>query len=321
MPDINQWRRQLNKPSGNLTTNAPMPERLAEMLLEENHALKDELVFTEVSFPKLENDLDMIQGLNLLAGLQTKSGKQGCLTLFRAMRFPTYKRMHELVYEGGYTISNYEQERILDMYKRDDYLQKREAIKSDPQFWTQPQERVVHGLPLFSLVNDALQIHRAYRGEDDLAVIVALHIPHELFEMGRIKLVANTAIDLEYTNNDRDFEIHDFKRDGDMYEIDYSALRVRGIDLHEMYTRDLPLNSEEATALGITQDFYLLNIYRITDDFAMHELFQKTDLLKANRHFMHGFFGDQNIFGRRKSYYLPYKCQRIERREHATENN
>jgi len=311
--NIERWRKQLSEPSGNLTTNAPMPSQLVEKLLEENESLQDRLSFTEVSFPKLENDLDNTIGLNILAGLQQKSGKRGSLTLFRAMRFPTYKRMHELIYEGGYVVSNYEQERILDLYKSEEYIEQRESVKNDPIFWIQPQERVVHGLPLFALVNDALQIHRAYRGEDDLAVIVALHIPHELFEKRRIKLVANTAIDFDYTNGDRDFEICDFKKEDDIYEIDYCALRARGIDLHEMYTRDLPLDTTEIETLGITQDFYLLNIYRITDGKAMRELFHKTALLKANRYFMHGFFGDQNIFGRRKAHYLPYKCQKIER--------
>ncbi|MFA7302556.1 MAG: hypothetical protein WC030_02295 [Candidatus Paceibacterota bacterium] len=309
--DIEQWRKQLKELSGNLTTNTAMPPQLAEKLLEEDISLKEKLSFTEVTFPKFNGALDRVDGLQIIAGLQSKSGKPGCLTLFRAIRFPTYKRMHELVYEGGYVVSNYEQERILELYKDQEYIQKREEMRGDERFWTQPQERVVHGLPLFSLVNDALQIHRAYRGDDDLAVIVALHIPHELFEDRRIKLVANTAIDLDYQNGDRDFEIQDFKRDGDVYEIDYGALRARGIDLHEMYTRDLPLDPNDIETLGITQDFYLLNIYKITDYAAVTAIFNDTALLKSSRHFLHGFFGDQNIFGRRRSYYLPYKCQKI----------
>jgi hypothetical protein len=171
----------------------------------------------------------------------------------------------------------------------------------------------VHGLPLFSLVNDALQIHRAYRNEDDQMVIIAVHIPHELFESRKIRLITNTAIDLDYENGERDFEIKDFWKDNSAYEIDFEALRARGIDLHEMYTRDLPLDPKKAEELGITQDIFLLNIYRITDQAPIKTLFADTQTLKENKNFLHGFFGDQNIFGRRKTFYLPYKCQRVEK--------
>ncbi len=305
------WKKQLRELSENLTTNGAMPQHLADKLLEEDLSLKDKLSFTEVDSPKLGGKLDEVEGLNVLAGLQSKTHKEGCLTLFRAVRFPTYKRMHGLVYGGGYVVSNYEQERILEFYQDENYIQKRDSIKADDRFWTQPQERVVNGLPLFSLVNDALQIHRAYRGEDDQMVIIALHIPQKLIESRKIKLIANTAIDLDYTNDDRDFEIKDFWKDNGTYEIDFEALRARGIDLHEMYTRDLPLDSKEAKALGITQDFFLLDIYRIKDQDPINALFEDTKLLKENKYFLHGFFGDQNIFGRRKSCYLPYKCYKI----------
>lgn len=307
------WEKQLKELSQNLTTNGAMPQHLADKLLEEDLSLKDELSFVEVDFSKLGGKLDNVEGLNILAGLQGKTRKEGCLTLFRAVRFPTYKRMHGLVYGDGYVVSNYEQERILEFYQNEEYIQKRDGIKADDRFWTQPQERVVNGLPLFSLVNDALQIHRAYRGEYDRMVIIALHIPHKLFESGRIKLIANTAIDIDYTNDDRDFEIKDFWKDNGAYVIDFEALRARGIDLHEMYTRDLPLDAINGELLGITQDFFMLDIYRIVDQSSVNALFEDTELLKKNKHFLHGFFGDQNIFGRRKSYYLPYKCHKIEK--------
>lgn len=312
---MEEWRKQLKELSENLTTNGPMPEHLAAKLLEEDESLKEEMSFDEVSFPQLEGKLGAIQGMDILSGLQTKTRKEGCLTLFRAVRFPTYKRMHGLVYGGGYVVSNYEQERILEFYQGEDYVQKRTEIQSDERFWTQPQERVVNGLPLFALVNDALQIHRAYRGLDDRMAIIAVHIPHALFESGRIKLIANTAIDLAYTNDDRDFEIRDYWKEDGVYEIDYEALRARGIDLHEMYTRDLPLDPSQADSLGITQDYFLLNIYRITEQGPIKELFNDTALLKKNKYFLHGFFGDHNVFGRRKAYYLPYKCQRITQAE------
>jgi hypothetical protein len=212
-------------------------------------------------------------------------------------------------------MSNYEQERILECYKDEDYLQRRNDIKNDNRFWTQPQERVVHGLPLFCLANDALQIHRAYRGDADKVLIIAIHIPGELFDSGKIKLTANTAIDLDYSNADRDILIKDFKRDGNVYKIDFRALRTKGVDLHEMYTADLPLDFVGMEKLGITQEYFLLDIYKIKDsDAAIQNLFDDTQVLLENQYFMHGFFGDQNIFGRRKTYYLPYKCSRISKK-------
>lgn len=307
---INKWKKELNKPSGNLTTNQVMPEHLIEKLLEEDESLENKLKFEEINFPKLGKLLDDIKGLNILAGLQ-KYTRDGCVTLFRAARFPTYKRMYEAVYEKGYAISNYEQERILELYKDQEYLNKREQIMKDPLFWTQPQERVVHGLPLFCLVNDALQIHRAYRAEQDKVVMIAIHIPHELLESEKIKLIANPAIDLDYSNTEREFEIKDFTKANGTYEIDFAALRARGIDLQEMYTRDLPWELEEAEKLGINQDFFLLEIFRISDNSKIEKLRQDTEILKQNRYFLHGLFGDQNIFGRRTSEYLPGKCYKI----------
>ena len=311
---IEIWKKSLREPSGNLTTNRAMPEYLINKLLEEDAGLKDKLKFEKVNFSKLDKLLNEIEGLNILAGLQ-KLNKNGCLTLFREVRFPTFKRMYTVAYERGYAISNYEQERILEFYKDNNYSEKREQIKKDPLFWTQPQERVVHGLSLFCLVNDALQIHRAYRAEEDKVVMIAIYIPHKLLESRKVKLISNPAIDLDYDNKERDFEIKDFIKANGAYEIDFRALRMRGIDLQEMYTDDLPWQISEAEKLGITRDFFLLDIYKIKDFSKINKLKEETGLLKNSRYFLHGFFGDQNIFGRRMSEYLPYKCLKISKNE------
>lgn len=312
--NIENWKEQLKKPSGNLTTNQAMPAFLINKLLEENVSLKDKLKFSEVDFPKHKGLLNEIVGLDILAGLQSLSIKN-CLTLFRAIRFPTYKRLYEAIYNHGFAILNYEQERILDLYKNENYINQRGQIKNNPLFWTQPQERVVKGLPVFCLANDTLQIHRAFRADDDLVIMVAIHIPHELLEKRKIRLVANPAIDLDYDNDERDFEIRDFVKANGAYNIDFKALRVRGIDLHEMYTNDLPWDIEEAKKIGVEQVFFLLNIRKITDYSKIKELKETTELLKSNAYFLHGFFGDQNIFGRRSSKYLPYKCQKLSKNE------
>ena len=307
---IEQWNEQLKKPSGNLTTNQAMPDFLIKKLLEEDLSLKDKIEFSEMDFPKFDGLLGEIDGLNILAGLQSFT-KEGNLTLFRAIRFPTYKRIYEAVYHHGFAILNYEQERILDLYKKPEYIKQRNEIKDNPLFWTQPQERVVKGLPLFYLLNDALQIHRAFRLNDDLVVMAAVHIPHELLESRKVRLITNPAIDLEYDNEERDFEIKDFVKTNGSYSIDFKALRTRGIDLHEMYTNDLPWDIEKARKIGVEQDLFLLNINKITDYSKIKNLKENTDLLKVNAYFLHGFFGDQNIFGRRQSFYLPTQCNKI----------
>jgi hypothetical protein len=310
---LENWRAQMAELSGNLTTNNAMPQWIADKLLEEDASLKEKLSFEEIHFPLIEGKLDTIKGLEIVAGLQNKT-KQDCMTLFRAVRFPTFKRMHEMMYEHGCSISNYEQERITTLYAETTYIEKREALKSDPLFHIQPQERVVPGIPLFALANDALQIHRAYRGLEDMLAMCAIHIPEELVTSQEIKLIANTAIDLNHDTNERDFEIRDFRKKNGKIEINFSSLRVRGIDLHEMYTKDLPLGVKEMEARGINTEYFLLNIARITDETRMNEIFSDTDVLKKNEYFMHGFFGDQNIFGRRRSQYLPTKCQSIKKR-------
>ncbi len=308
---IEKWKKQLKELSGNLTTNHPMPQRLIDKLLEEDSSLKDKLVFEEVNFPKLDNGIFELQGLDILAGLQ-KLQKSDCVTLFRAMRMPTYKRIYNMVYEHGCSFSNFEQDRILDLYHEPDYLTKREEIKKDARFWTQPQERVVHGLPVFALINDTLQIHRAYRGQEDQIAIAVIHIPYTLINSEKIQLMANAAIDLDYHNDDRDFPIKDFVKEDNYYRINYGALRTRGIELHEMYTRDLPMDIKSAQELGIEQEFYLLDVYKV-DETQVKSLRLELDnqILKEHEFFLHGFFGDQNIFGRRSSEYLPSKCYRI----------
>lgn len=310
---IEQWRSQLHEHSGNLTTNQSMPEVLIDQILEEDESLKEQLSLEEIHFPKLEGKLDTVEGLHIIAGLQQQS-RDGYMTVFRGVRFPTYKRMYNLVHERGFSISNYEQARILALYENPDYIEKRNVLKSDPRFWTQPQERVVPGLPVFTLANDALQIHRAFRGIDDLAALCAIHIPHELIESRKVTLVTNTAIDINSDTNERDFEIHDFKNTNGKLEIDQDALRARGIDLYEMYARNLPYNLKEMKEQGIDQECFLLNISQITERARLNELFGDTQLLIDNEWFLHGLFGDQNIFGRRKTEHLPYKCQSIKQR-------
>jgi hypothetical protein len=213
----------------------------------------------------------------------------------------------------GCAIPNYEQERILELYNSQKYQAKRNKIKKDKNFWVVPQERVVPGLPMFALVNDALQIHHAFRGKKDKVAMIVIHIPYKLFGK-KIKLIANPAIDLDYDNRERDCEITDFiKNGGGVVDFDYNTLRARGIDLHEVFAKNLPWTLNEMNELGISQEFFLLDIYEIQekDKKITNKLFADSNLLNKNQYFLHGFFGDQNIFARRESKYLPSKCQKI----------
>ena len=308
-----QWRTQLNENSGNLTTNAPMPSWIIDKLLEDDESATNKIAIDAVTFPELEGALGKVNGLHIIKALQEKN-RSGYLTVFRAIRFPTNKRLLSLLSEG-FIVSNYEQERILELYKDENYIQQRTKNQNDERFWTQPQERVVHGIPVFALVNDALQIHRAFRGAEDKVAIAAIHIPREHLENGKIKLIANTAIDLDYQNADRDIPVRDFREKSGIFEIDYAAMRARGVDLHEMYSQDLPLSKAESDALGIEQEFYLLDIYEIDSLEPMNSLEADTKLLRENKHFLHGLFGDQNIFGRRKAKYLPSRCYSLKLKE------
>src|SRR5579863_5246795 len=125
---LEKWREQLSQLSNNLTTNEVMPSFIVEKILEEDISLNDKLAFEEINFPKLLPPLDKINGLHILAGLQNMT-KPGSLTLFRAVRFPTYKRMFEVMSHSGYAISNYEQERILNLYQKPEYIERRREIQ------------------------------------------------------------------------------------------------------------------------------------------------------------------------------------------------
>ncbi len=310
---LNRWEQSTKELSGNLTTNNHLPIEIKNKLLYENKDLISDLHFEESSLKPLCPELNSIKGLNIISNLQ-KLKKKDHLTVYRTIRFPTIARIHETVHNQGLSIPNYEQERILQLYENREYLKKRAIQKKDQRFITQPQERVVDGLPVFNLVNDALQIHQAYRNEQDRVLLIGIHIPYKLIESESIELIANTAIDLDYNNDEQDFKITEFQKKETEVIIDYSTLRVQGIDLHEMYIKGLPFNLEEHSFLGLEQRFFLLDIYK-TNIFDRRQNTIETEILKKNEYFMHGIFGDQNVFGRNTSKYLPINCYEVKKNE------
>lgn len=115
---------------------------------------------------------------------------------------------------------------------------------------------------------------------------------------------------MDYDNCERDFRINDFQKKDNSYAPDYKALRVRGIDLHEMYFKNLPFDLEGHKLLGIEQRFFLVDIYRIDlHNSRIRNL--SIEVLKEHEYFLHGIFGDQNIFGRGVTRHLPFQCHEV----------
>ncbi|MFH1770164.1 MAG: hypothetical protein ABH828_01265 [archaeon] len=309
------WTEESSKLSGNLTSNSSLPKDISDRLFSDDNF--DKKYFKSITSQKIEplkfnNELNYITGLDILAELQNLS-KPNNLTLFRAIRFPTPKRLSELVNEKGFSQENYEQERLQRLYSDKEYLLLREQIKNNALFNFQPQERIVEGLPAFSLVNDAIQIHRAYRSNVDRVAIAVGFFPKELFEEGIFELYANTAIDFERQNDSRDFKITDFKQGPKGSTIiDYSSLRVRGIDVFETFLRKAPTNMSDMNKLGVKQSFYVLDIYNAKNyNVNFDSISQNSKLLKENEWFLHGFLGDHSLLGRDKAKYIPFNCYEI----------
>jgi hypothetical protein len=313
---IEIWKRTMNCNSYNLTSNAPLPQHIRAQLLHENKKLENDLVFTEKIFPTTSIELDRIVEydapyFNILAGLQSEK-KADNLTFFRAIRFPTINRIWPTVVGYGMSMSNKEQERLRWLYTSPEYINERSNIQANSNFWIQPQERIVDGLPIFVMANDALQIHHAYKGRIDKTLLVVAHIPFDIIKNKQLTLVANSAIDINCNSPENDVEITDFINRNNSPRIDYNSLHSKGIYLHELYIKGLPLALHEHQKLGIDQKFYLLETHSINiNESPFTDLFKNTELMNKNQYFLHGFFGDHNVFGRRPAKYLPHHCEEV----------
>jgi len=147
-----------------------------------------------------------------------------------------------------------------------------------------------------------------------MIAIVAIYIPYQLLKNKKVKLISNSAIDLDFDNEQRDVEIQNYIFKGGSVKIDPEPLMARGVDLQEMYAKNLPWNIKDCEKMGIKQDFFILDIYEVVNKNKIKKLFRDTDTLIKNKDFLHGFFGDQNIFGRRSSRYLPFRCFKINKK-------
>jgi hypothetical protein len=291
---LERWAKSTRSLPDSLTTKDYLPEDIRSRLLLEDASLEDRLVFEELPW----------KGLDILKNLQSRT-KRNCLTLYRAIRFPTFARTHETVTQYGLSMSNYEQERILAIYDDPNYREIRSGL--DSRFLV-PQERVIPGVPVFGLVNDAVQIHRAFRSDKDRVLITSIHIPKTQLDCN-IDLIANSAIDIDHRCDDRDYSIRRLvERDG-YYYIDYAHYRTLGLDIYEMYLQGVGYNMGEHNNLGIEQRFYLLDIEKINR--SLLKAIQEDPDLKKKQQYLRGFFGEQNIFGRRPATHLPLSCYEV----------
>lgn len=321
---IDIWKHIAEKPSGNYASNVPLASELLNKLME-NHISNDffysKVEITNAKFPKLENNLNQVHGLDILSGLH-KLYKKECLTVFRAVRFPTPRRILKMVEEVGISILNYEHDRLLQIYENPEYKAKRKNLLNDPLFSFIPQERIVPGLPIFFNVNDAIHIHRAYRNEIDLIGIIVAFIPVNLIKSDKVQFFSNYALVQNYSDSQGDKKISYFKhlKYNGQYIPYYSALNWEGNMVYEAYSKGIPHNLEDSTKLGIEQKFYLLNIYKPdinVNEKKINGIDLSSELQDNNLYFLYGFWGDDNIFMRRPSEYLPKACYEVKLRKNG----
>lgn len=316
----NSWSRMTTEPSGNYTSNLPLDKDLKNLLLKEEI---DDVSFNKLiklktlGFKSISDKINAIKGLNILSGLQELQ-KPNCVTVYRAIRFPTKDRIVSMVNNDGISTLNYEHQRLMRIYEAEDYKKKRTALKNDPRFSFQPQERVVPGLPIFFNVNDAVHIHRAYRGNNDIIVIVTAFIPYNLIQQNSIEIFSNDAIVENYSDAFGDKKINHFKQNSNGAFIPfYRALSMQGNQIYETYCKGIPQKIEECKDVNIEFKYFLLDLYKPKIDIhnkSINGINISDEIVKYKLPFLYGFWGDDNIFMRRASEFLPKKCYEITRK-------
>lgn len=315
---IDNWNKIAKIPSGNYASNLPLDEDLLNNLMENhisNEHFNKKVEINKIKFPKLERNLKKVVGLDILSGLH-KLYKKDCITVFRAIRFPTPRRIIQMVEEKGISMLNYEHDRLLKIYEDPDYRKKRQNLLNDPLFSFIPQERIVPGLPIFFNANDAIHIHRAYRNENDLIGIIVSFIPYNLIKTDSIEIYSNYALVQNFSDSQGDKKITYFKRlsHNGQYIPFYNALNWEGNMVYEAYSKGIPKNIADSIGIGIEQRFFLLDIYKPEINVkkkTINDIELANELLDNNLYFLYGFWGDDNIFMRRPSEYLPKTCYEV----------
>ncbi len=315
------WSQMTTKPSGNYTSNLPLDEDLRELLLNEKineDTFNKQIQINQLEFEPLSEKINIIQGLNILAGLQDMH-KSNCVTVFRAIRFPTKARIVSMLDDRGISTLNYEHERLIRIYEDSDYKKKRDTLKKDPRFSFQPQERVVPGLPVFFNINDAVHIHRAYRGDHDIIGIVAAFIPNHLIQQNTIDFFSNDAIVENYSDDYGDKKINYYKQSSNGRVLPfYRALGIEGNQIYETFCKGIPESVEACRDIKIEFKYFLLELYKPEINVLekhINGVDLSDELTKYRLPFLYGFWGDDNIFMRRASEFLPKTCYEITKRQ------
>jgi len=315
------WDSLSKEPSGNFTSNTPISSEIRKRFFNLRNfnltELEKKLDFIPIKFESLGFPLSKIKGLEILSWLQ-KLYRPKCITFFRAIRFPSPKRLIELSANKGLSIINYEHVRLRKIYEDEKYIRKRKSLQKDLRFSFIPQERIVKGLPVFILANDAIQIHRAFRNIIDKIVLVVAFVPVQLIEKGTIKLFSNQSIVENYYDRKGDKRISHFEFNQNGYVTPrFRTLRLEGIDLSESYLTGISWNIEDCKKIGVEQKFYILDIYKIRINInkrMINSIKIPSKLLRHYSYFLYGFWGDDYIFGRRASNSLPFMCNEVVKR-------
>jgi len=311
------WADSTVELSGSLTSNAYLPVDIRRKFISNKYfnvkkyaSLIDEKHITP---QPLNSPLNEIKGLDTLFSLQALS-KPGCVTVFRAIRFPNPERIINVISKTGITEVNYEQERLERLYTSKRYHQYRNKIMRNKSFSFQPQERIVSGLPVFFFINDAIQIHNSYRGDLDRILIVVAFIPKNIIDDNTIDIYSNNAFASNYNDDSHDYNIVEYIDIDGVYKPDFDYYRFKGIELYEAFISKFPSTLDKALSLGIKQKIFMLDLYRCKrKDDELCEInveLTKSDL-KRLYEVAPGFVGSSNLLARMQGLYLPFKCHEV----------
>lgn len=311
------WIYRAEKEAETLTSKAPLNPKAIELLFSDEHYYQDfngSLEVTKIAPFGSDNNI-VLNGLKILKYLQELQ-ISNTLKLFRAIRYPTPSRIYNSLYKYGPCLSNYEQERIFNLYSNEKYITQRSLIAKNSHFCFLPQERIVKGLPIFFIANDAIQIHNSLRSKKDLLLLTVLFIPKKFIENKEFKIFLNMPIEEDYQNDRRDIELNQYIIDDQMMSENLTLLSNKGIDLFEAYIKNLPYTLQGLCLKELKIKFYLLKISHIVVEpinSKINELIIGDE--ENSQLYMKGFWGENSITSRKPSNFLPEDCYELRKKE------
>lgn len=309
------WETQFQFKSGNSFSNALFPKKYINKIFRKNqktyHISQKLISIQPFDCAIIENSLKAINGINILNALQNLY-LANHLSLYRVIRYPTVDRIYDTIKKNGLSTLNYEQDRLLTFYNDSSYIKSREDITKDSRFWVIPQERIVNGLPVFFYANDAINIHRCFRRKRDLILVVAAFIPKELLFNKTLKIYSNRPFTKNYFDATADRLIEDYCHNNDERILhDQELLHIKGIDPYETYIKGLPHTISKCNSIGIKQRYFLIEIKKVTVDnkkYFINGIKISSEIMKKYPNVFSSIWGDDDLFSRRKTDYLPINC-------------